>query len=244
MKRQLAALLRRDVRGIYRDRFLVSMAAYTLVIAVAMRVLIRVIPVPRIELYAAPFVILIACSLIGLVFGFGLIEERETKTWLLLRVVPIDPATLTTYWVGTVSGFCLLLSLLSAWIYGLAPANPGAFLVFTAITALGAPIVMLLLGALAANKIQGLAVGKIISGSSLLLVGIFALPGRWQFTLMWYPWYWIYLGLLRAYAGSEQAASLAVTWPAAPAWLYAVLPLAISALLIWGLMRRYGNTQV
>ncbi|MCH7717803.1 MAG: hypothetical protein IH876_16915, partial [Gemmatimonadetes bacterium] len=48
---KVAALLRRDVRGIYRDGFLVMMSLYTLGIAVAMRVLVRWISIEHIELY-------------------------------------------------------------------------------------------------------------------------------------------------------------------------------------------------
>jgi hypothetical protein len=40
-----AALLRKDVRGIYRDGFLVAMTVYSLVIAGASRVIVRWIPV-------------------------------------------------------------------------------------------------------------------------------------------------------------------------------------------------------
>ncbi len=237
--KKIAALLRRDIRGIYRDGFLVMAASYSLVIAVAMRFLIGLVPVDNIQLYAAPFIPLIATSLIGLVFGFGLIEERETKTWLLLRVTPLSDTTLTAYWMVAVSGFCLVISLLSAVIYGLPPAMLGSFLALSVVTALSAPLVMLMLGALASNKIEGMAIGKIISSSSLLLVGMFVLPSWWGLLLVWYPWYWTYLGFLRAYAGPDVAVSLAVSWPAVPAWSYAAIPLLLSTVGIVLLARRY-----
>ena len=236
---KVAALLRRDVRGIYRDGFLVMMSLYTLGIAVAMRVLVRWISIEHIELYVAPFIPVTASALIGLVFGFALIEERESKTWLLMRVVPVSQATLTAYWIVAVSGFCLAVSLVSVAVYGLAPAEWGGFLLLTIVQSVGAPLVMLLLGALASNKIEGMAVGKIISSSMLLLIGIFVLPVQWHVALMWYPGYWIYLGLLRAYAGPNMAASLAVHWPSVPTWGYAVIPLVLCALAITFLVRRY-----
>ncbi len=172
-------------------------------------------------------------------FGFALIEERESKTWLLMRVVPVSQATLTAYWIVAVSGFCMVVSLVSAAIYGLAPAAWGGFLLLTVVQSVGAPLVMLLLGALASNKIEGMAVGKIISSSMLLLIGIFVLPVQWHVALMWYPGYWIYLGLLRAYAGPNMAASLAVHWPSVPTWGYAIIPLVLCAIAITVLVRRY-----
>jgi fluoroquinolone transport system permease protein len=234
-----AALLRRDLRGIYRDSFLVMMSLYTLGIAAVTRLLVRWIPIEHIELYVAPFIPVTASALIGLVFGFALIEERESRTWLLMRVVPVSQATLTAYWIVAVSGFCMGVSLVSAAIYGLAPAAWGGFLLLTAATSVGAPLVMLLLGALASNKLEGMAVGKIISSSMLLLIGIFVLPVQWHLALVWYPGYWIYLGLLRAYAGPHMAASLAVHWPPVPTWGYPIIPLVLFALAITFLVRRY-----
>ena len=240
---KFVALLQRDVRGIYRDGFLVMMTAYTLVIAVAARIVLRWVPIEHIEVYVAPFIIIAACSLVGLVFGFTLVEERETQTWLLLRVIPISHRTLAAYWLVAVGGFCFVITLLSALIYGLAPASVLGVVVFAAVTAVGAPVVMLLLGALASNKIEGMAVGKIISASSLLLVPVFVLPSEWHVAVMWYPWYWLYLGLLRVYAGPELAPALAVRWPAVPLWAQAVIPLVLSVFALVLLTRRYRRTQ-
>ena len=236
-----AALFRRDMRVIYRDRFLVAVTAYSLVIAAVSRVVVRRVPVAHVELYVAPFIILTATALIGLVFGFALIEERETRTSLLMRVLPVKSAMLTTYWTVVVGGFCLAINLASAVIYGVRPAHLPAFLLLCSVSALGAPVVMLLLGALASNKIEGLAVGKIISGSSLLLAGVFVLPSTWHAGLFWYPWYWIYLGLLEAYAGHDLAIALAVQPLPVPLWVHAVVPFVASVLGIALLVRRYGR---
>jgi fluoroquinolone transport system permease protein len=234
-----AALLRKDVLGIYRDGFLVAMTVYSLVITGVSRIVVRWIPVEHIELYVAPFIILTATALIGLVFGFGLIEEREARTSLLMRVLPVSPGLLAMYWTVVVGGFCLAISLGSALIFGVRPARPGLFLMLCSASALGAPVVMLLLGALASNKIEGLAVGKVISGSSLLLAAVFVLPPNWHVSLSWYPWYWIYLGLLDAYAGVDRAGLLAVTPLRLPLWAYVVVPTVLNAAAIVLLVRRY-----
>ncbi len=236
-----AALFRRDMRVIYRDGFLVAMTVYSLVIAAGSRVVVRWVPVAHVELYVAPFIILTATALIGLVFGFALIEERETRTSLLIRVLPVRSVTLTTYWAVVVGGFCLVINLASAVIFGVRPAHLPAFLVLCSVSALGAPVVMLLLGALASNKIEGLAVGKIISGSSLLLAGVFVLPSTWHASLFWYPWYWIYLGLFEAYAGPNRATAFAIDPLPVPLWVHAVVPFVAS---VWGivvLVRQYGR---
>jgi hypothetical protein len=58
-----AALLHRDLRGIYRDGFLLMMVGYSLALAAVARVVIRWIRVSHIELCVAPFIIVMACGL-------------------------------------------------------------------------------------------------------------------------------------------------------------------------------------
>jgi fluoroquinolone transport system permease protein len=237
--RKLTALLIRDVRGIYRDGFLVMVTVYSLVLAALTRVVVGWIPIDHIQLYIAPGIVLIGSGLIGMVFGFALIEERETQTWLLMRVVPLRQWVITSYWIVAAGTLCFVVSVLSAVIYGVRPSNLPMFISLTAVAALGAPLVMLLLGALASNKIEGLAVGKILSSSFLLVVAVFVLPAAWHPLLYWYPWYWIYVGLLRAYAGPDVSAALAVEWPPVPPWVILTLPLLSSLVAIGWLARRY-----
>jgi fluoroquinolone transport system permease protein len=231
-------LLRRDMRGIYRDRFLLLLAGYALGLAVITRVAVRWVPILHIELYIAPMVIVFAGSLIGLVGGFTMIEERETGTALLLRVLPLSRARLTAYWIVTVTTFCGAVTLASATLYGLRPQDVGSFALLVLAASLSAPLIMLLLGAVATNKIEGIAIGKIISGSALVLISLFVLPANWQLLLIWYPWYWVYLGLLRAYAGAELASTLAVPWLAFPTWAYIIVPVFLQIAAIVALARR------
>ena len=97
---------------------------------------------------------------------------------------------------------------------------------------------MLLLGALATNKIEGIAIGKIISGSALVLISLFVLPAKWQLMLVWYPWYWVYLGLLRAYAGADIASTLVVPWLELPTFTYIIIPLLLQTAAIVRLAHR------
>jgi fluoroquinolone transport system permease protein len=235
MKKWLA-LLRRDARGLYRDRLLLFLAGYALGLAIITRVAVRWVPIAHIKLYVAPMVIVFAAGLIGLVGGFTMIEERETGTWLLVRVLPVSRRTITSYWIVTVTTFCAVVTLAS--VYGLAPKDVGSFALLVVAASLSAPLIMLLLGALATNKIEGIAIGKIISGSALVLISLFVLPAKWQFLLVWYPWYWLYVGLLRAYAGADLASVLAVPWLAVPPWTYIIVPLLLQTAAIVVLARR------
>ena len=50
----------------------------------------------------------------------------------------------------------------------------------------------------------------------------------WQLLLVWNPWYWIYLGLLRAYAGEAGVSTLPLHWPGYPSWMFVVFPVLLS----------------
>ncbi len=228
---QIALLLRKDVRGVWRDRFLLFLAFYAAVIAGAMRLLVPWVPLEDAGLYAAPFGPLLASMLVGQVLGFVLIEERETRTWLLLRVLPLRERTLYGYL--TVAGLLLagLVSLLCAGVYGRPVAHPGRFAAMMLANAALAPAIMLALGAAASNKIEGLALGKIAGSASLAPAILLLAPMPWQLLLAWNPWYWLYLGLLRAWADDPELAARIAYWPGWPGWTYPVvsLLLAVSA---------------
>ena len=241
---KLAALIQKDARGIYRDGFLLSTSLYPLLLAGVIRLLVPWIPIEHIGLYLAPAVILAASSLIGSVLGFALIEERENRTSLLLRVLPLPQAALFAY-LATSSGLLsLLASLAGAGVYGHAVVEPAYFLLMATVSALLAPLMMLILGAAAANKIEGLALSKVVSTTMVVPALAFVLPPSWQLLLTWHPVYWIYLGLLRAYAGDATLPTLAIHWPGFPVWTYVIAPLLLSGVGILGLIGLYRRRVV
>ena len=87
---KIGALVRKDARGIYRDGFLLYMCAYVPLVAIASRLGVPWIPVENLALYLAPWLVTLGGSIAAIIFGFGLIEERERQTLLLLRVLPLS----------------------------------------------------------------------------------------------------------------------------------------------------------
>jgi fluoroquinolone transport system permease protein len=239
--RQLLALARKDARIVVRDSFLVAILLYTLVLALVARVVVRWVPVDRLSLYLAPAMVLFGALLLGTVLGFALIEESEQGTWQLLRVLPLDSRTLLLYLAAGSGLVSMVVSLLAVLVYGRPVADFLAFLLMLAVSSLSAPLVMLLLGAMASNKIEGLAVSKVLGLLLVTPAAVFVLPVPWQLLFAWSPFYWIYLGLLRAYAGDTPLLS-AAHWPGYPPWLLVVAPLALlgvgNALLVQHYRRR------
>ena len=132
-------------------------------------------------------------------------------------------------------------SVAAAMLYGYPVADWPAFVFMLVASALAAPLVMLALGARAKNKIEGLAVSKIISAAGILPVLLFFGPASWQLVAVWCPLYWLYLGLLQAYAGDPTRFDV-VNWPAYPTWLPGVASIALSFVGMAMLVRMYTRS--
>jgi fluoroquinolone transport system permease protein len=236
------ALALKDARVIYRDRLLLTITGMTLAIAAGLRVLVRFVPIEMFDLYVAPAAALIAPMMLGIVLGFALIEEREQGTWLLLRVLPLSEAKWFFYVLLTSTSFAFLLGLAAARIYR--RPSDAVFLVWmTAAGALTAPMMTLTLGAFARNKIEGTAVQKLASALSFAPLVVFFLPPALQLLAAWCPWYWLYLGFLRAYAGDPSTLPR-VLWPGFPDWLLFLAPASLSLLTCLALARLYRRRTV
>lgn len=206
--------------------------------AIVCRLVVPFVPVPELDFYLAPAVVLLGPILLGTLLGFALIEEREQGTWLLMRVLPVRPLHVFAYLSASATVLSFVISLASALVYGFPIPDWPAFLVMLATTSLAAPFVMLLLGALSSNKIEGMAYSKIVSSTGLVPAAIFVLPPHWQLLGVWCPWYWLYLDLLEAYAG-DRAAITAAYWPDYPLWLMVAASLTLSIVGALVMARRY-----
>ena len=148
-------------------------AAYALILAIVARIGVPWVPIDNLDLYLAPAIVMFGTLLLGTLLGFALIEEREQGTWLLLRVLPVGSKTVFAYFAASASLLSLVVSFAAEMLYGYPVADWPAFVFMLVASALTAPLVMLALGALAKNKIEGLAVSKLIHTGKPP-----ALPGR------------------------------------------------------------------
>ncbi len=172
----LRHLARNDLRLVARDKMLVTLAAFIVVIGVAMRYALPaidaslaeggVMPSDTVQLrfsdafpaFVAFLVVWQAANIPGVVFGFVLLGEKEDQTLQALRVTPLPLQVYTGYRVGVsaMMAFCATIYLSDAigWC-----AIPMVRLVPIAVGAsLTAPLAVVFFATFAANKIQGLAV--------------------------------------------------------------------------------------
>ncbi len=209
MTELITRLGRSDVKIIGRDRFLIFMFVFAAYIAVALRFLLpwandylaangimpgETIPIAFADTYpmfVAYLAIWTGALLVGFIFGFVLLDERDNNT---LRAMLVTPVPLDRYVMYRVGGPAILaFVIVLAMVYGinleLLPFWQMALI--AAGGALSAPLVSLFFATVAANKVQGFAYGKFAGIAGwVFLIGWF-IPEPWQWLFGIFPPFWI-----------------------------------------------------
>ena len=205
----IGILGRNDLRLIGRDRFLLSMLGFAVLIALVLRYLLpalndhlaaaAVMPGPSIPFsVAAIYPMIVAylglftgAVLVGTLFGFVLLDERDQQTLSAMRTTPVPLSHYVLYRVGgpallavvVVAGMTLVIDqALPSW-WQLLALSAGA--------ALTAPIAALFYATVADNKLQGLAYSKFTSISGWVIIGGWFVDVPWQWLLGLFPPFWI-----------------------------------------------------
>ena len=208
-----------DMRLLRRDPLLKWMLLLPLVLALLLRV---VMPKAQAGLLAAgggdlvPYFPLVAGGyltsapgIVGMVIGFLLLDERDDRTLTALRVTPLSMRRYLAYRivlplvVGTAS------TLVGYPLIGITPLPFRTLLATTTVAALTAPLLALILAAVAPNKVAGLALVKVLNGVSLFPMAAFFLAPPLQFAAGVFPTYWPMRAVWSAAAGEGYAWFLA-----------------------------------
>jgi fluoroquinolone transport system permease protein len=235
--RRLAA---QDTRLIGRDSFLLYLFAYITLIAVALRYLLPYLNAriaatgllahPLSDWYpmlVAYFLIFLGAALVGMIFGFVLLEEKDDNTLKALLVTPLPLRRYVAYRVTISMALAFVEVIMSVWITNVAVPPLGQLAILAAGASLSAPITALYFAALAENKVQGLALTKFTGIAGFLIPLAWFTPGPLQFLFGLFPPYWISKAYWLALAGS-------------PWWLAAwTLGVLLQAGLIVLLTRRF-----
>jgi fluoroquinolone transport system permease protein len=225
----VVALARADARLVWRDPLLGWVLALPLGLGMGFRLL-----VPRIaELLQTatrfdltPYLPLVmggylmtAPGIVGMVVGFLLLDERDARTLTALRVTPLSTRRYLAYrialplLVGTVS------TLIGYRLTGLVPLRLPVLAMLAIVAGLSAPLLALVLGTSAPNKVAGFAVVKILNGVNLLPVVAFFAPLPRQYAAGLLPTYWPMRALWSAAAGESYSGELATGVIVACAWI-------------------------
>ena len=270
--RSILAFSLNDSRLILRDSFLRMMAAMIVLIALGLRFGLPPLtgyleglgllpgalgtePASHyFPLALAYFSLFDGPLLVGFIFGFVVLDEKEDRT---LDAMAVTPVALVDYmlWRSLLSwalGFGVTLA--QMLFVGPALEQPGTdaaalpgvlpLINLCALAGLGAPLFMLFLSATASDKVQGFAMAKFIGlGGLLILVGWF-LPSPLDWLPALFPpylvakAYWLSLstGMGSGIGGDARASSLSL-------WLSAAAALLLHIVAIAGLIAHLDRRQ-
>jgi fluoroquinolone transport system permease protein len=149
-----------------------------------------------------------APGMVGMVIGFLLLDERDTRTLTALRTTPISMRQYLGYRVV----LPLLLGTGSALIgyrlTGLTPIPLTSLLPIVVVASISAPLLALVLAVSAPNKVAGFAVVKVLNAMNLLPVVAYFVPPPGQFVAGIFPTYWPMRALWSAAVGEAYGAYL------------------------------------
>jgi fluoroquinolone transport system permease protein len=247
MTQLVRKLGRNDVKLIGRDRFLIFMFFFVIYIAVMLRYGMPWLNDYLMETGALPseavphsladfYPLLISYMaiytgglLVGTVYGFVLLDEKDDNTLTAMMVTPVPLQHYILYRVGmpALLAFVIIFGMVLFINQALIPI--GQLLLISAGGALTAPIVSLFFGTFAANKVQGFAYSKFVGISGwIIMLGFFvAEPAQWLLGL--FPPFWVSKAYWMALAGQN-------LW-----WMALLIGIVWQAVMIGLLIRRFNR---
>lgn len=227
-----------DFKQIARDRFLAFTLAYSIFLALAVRLGVPRLAnllaqryaidiVPYYGLISSFIALTLGASMVGLMLGFLLLEARETRVIEALAVSPVTFDRFLTYRVTMPMVLAVALNPLCAWIGGIGLPGPVPLLALALVGVLFAGLGTLALATFSDNKVQAFAVMKIISGVGMVPVAAYFIDEPLQLFFGVFPPYWVFKAWWVAVDGGS-------TW-----WLYAVVGVVTNIVFLCWLRRRF-----
>ena len=136
------------------------------------------------------FVMLMSPMLAGMVIGFLLLDQRDDRTLSALQVTPLSLTGYLIYRMTVPMLAGIAITLVAVPLCGLVRIGPLPLLVTAVAAAPLAPMFALLLGAFAANKVQGFALMKVAGIVNWPPIIAYFVPTPWQWLMGVIPTYW------------------------------------------------------
>ncbi|NOZ32136.1 MAG: ABC transporter permease [Alphaproteobacteria bacterium] len=196
--KRFAALFAADTSNVGRDPVMVAVLVFAIAQTVAFvlwradidRLVFDWTGLADVTGFVAAMVLVMPALLIGWVGGFLLLEDRDDGTLLAVQVTPIGKTGYVGY--RLMLGFMVSAAFtLVAAPFVLGPDFGWAFVAFMALLiGLQSTVTALVLVALASNRVEGLAITKLLNMAALFpLLAI--IPGPWRLVFGLIPQFWI-----------------------------------------------------
>jgi fluoroquinolone transport system permease protein len=234
-----AAFGRNDIRGTYRDPLLWMIVLAPVTWTVGVVVLVPMFTemlsqrygfdlVPYYPLVLTAFLQLTSITITGAIAAFLVLDEVDAGTLTALRVTPVPLSTLFVYRAATVMVVTTIYVMATLSFSGiLEPGLVPALIPIGLLSGLSAIVTLLLIASVASNKIQGIAMVRVLG---MLIAGLPCLPwfihSGWNLTFGVLPPYWA--------AKAFWVASDHGTW-----WSYLLGGVVYNVAIAWPLFRRF-----
>lgn len=238
-RKALTAFGRNDIRGTYRDPLLVMLVLAPVIWTSGVAILTPMVTemlsrryefdlVPYYPLVLTAFLLLTSIIIAGGLGAFLVLDEVDAGTMAALRVTPVPMSTFFGYRAGTVMVVTTVYVIATLSFSGI--LEPGLILALIPIgmvAGLSAVVTLLLILAMAGNKIQGIAMLRALG---MLIAGLPCLPwfidSPWNLAFGVLPPYWA--------AKAFWVASAHGIW-----WPYLVGGVLFNVAVAWLLFRRF-----
>jgi fluoroquinolone transport system permease protein len=131
-----------------------------------------------------------APGMVGMVIGFLLLDERDARTLTALRTTPLSMRQYLAYRVALPLLLGTVSTLIGYPVTGLTPLPLTSLLPIVVVASLSAPLLALILGLAAPNKVAGFAVVKVLNAVNLLPIVAYFVPRPVQYAAGVFPTYW------------------------------------------------------
>ena len=234
-----AAFGRNDIRGTYREPLLVMIVLAPVIWTTGVAFLTPMFTemlserygfdlVPYYPLVLTAFLLLTSIIIVGGLAAMLVLDELDAGTMAALRVSPVPLSTFFAYRAGTVMVVTTIYVVATMSFSGiLEPGLVPALIPIGLLAGLSAVVTLLLIVAVASNKIQGIAMIRVLG---MLMAGLPALP--WFIDSVWN----LAFGVLPPYWAAKAfwVASDHGTW-----WPYLLGGVAYNLAVAWPLFRRF-----
>ena len=233
----IATFGRNDLRTVRRDGMLVTVMLGPFLYAAALWFLPALTSyvartyafdlVPYHSAIVSAFCLLGPPLLLGAVLALQLLDERDQNTLAALRVTPVPPSAYPAYRAGVTAALTTLSVLASLAVSGQVDARTMVLSAPIAVIAgLLAPVLGFVMSSLGRNKIEGLAVMRVIGLAvfTVPMIPFFILDSPWQLAFGVLPPYWPVRAFWSAFDGGSY-------------WPYVAGGLLYNAALVVALLR-------
>jgi len=183
--------------------------------------------IAAISRFVAPVALVLPAFLIGWVTGFLLLEDRDEGVFAALDVTPVGKSGFLAYRASVTALITFALTLWACWLI-LPQGSAWLDLLIAVLVAAEAVIAAIILPAVARNKVEGLALTKLINIAAVAAL-IAAIPSPLRFLGGVVPTYWV-------------GESLHLTDIAAlPLWITAAIAVSVHAVAVVALLKLFAR---